>query len=96
MTSNPAIFEKAIAGSTDYDAALAALAAGGDHDVKALYEALALGTCARAADLMRPVYERTNRRDGYVSLEVSPYLAYETEATLAEARRLWAAVDRPT
>jgi transaldolase/glucose-6-phosphate isomerase len=95
VTSNPAIFEKAIAGSTDYDAALAALGASGDHDVKALYEALAIEDIRAAADVMRPVYERTNRRDGYVSLEVSPYLAYETEATLAEARRLWAAVDRP-
>ena len=75
ITSNPAIFEKAIAGSTDYDVVLKALEQGPDLDAKMLYEQLAIGDIQAAADVMRPVYEKTNRRDGYVSLEVSPYLA---------------------
>src|SRR5436305_4140876 len=95
VTSNPSIFEKAIAGSSDYDDALQALAREGDFDAKALYERLAIADIQAAADVMRPVYEQTARRDGYVSLEVSPYLARDTEGTLAEARRLWSAVARP-
>lgn len=95
VTSNPSIFEKAIAGSTDYDEALKALEARGDLDPKSLYEALAVEDIQAAADVLRPVYEQTRRRDGYVSLEVSPYLARDTEGTLAEARRLWQAVGRP-
>ena len=95
ITSNPAIFEKAIAGSTDYDDVLKALEQGRDLDAKMLYEQLAIGDIQAAADVMRPVYEKTNRRDGYVSLEVSPYLATDTHGTIEEARRLWKAVERP-
>lgn len=95
MTSNPAIFEKAIAGSTDYNAALKELQQQRDVDAKTLYEMLAVGDIQAAADVLRPVYERTRKRDGYVSLEVSPYLANDTTGTLEEARRLWKAVVRP-
>jgi transaldolase / glucose-6-phosphate isomerase len=94
VTSNPAIFEKAIAGSTDYNDALKALEGKRDMDAKALFESLAVGDIQDAADVMRPVYEKTNRRDGYVSLEVSPYLAHDTQGTIEEARRLWQTVGR--
>ena len=94
VTSNPSIFEKAIAGSTDYDSSLKAAQNQSDHDVMALYEHLAIEDIRHAADALRPVYDATERRDGYVSLEVSPYLAMNTEATVAEARRLWKAVGR--
>ena len=95
MTSNPAIFEKAITGSTDYSDFLASLATRRDLDAKARYELLAIRDIQDAADMLRPVYDESKRYDGYVSLEVSPYLARDTEATVAEARRLWSAVDRP-
>jgi transaldolase/glucose-6-phosphate isomerase len=95
VTSNPAIFEKAIGGSTDYNDALKALQQEDDHDAQTLYERLAIADIQAAADVMRSVYETTKRRDGYVSLEVSPYLANDTEATIVEARRLWKTVDRP-
>ena len=94
VTSNPAIFEKAIGGSADDDAALAGLVRRSDLDAKAVYEALAVEDLRGAADLLRPVFDRTRRRDGYVSLEVSPTLAHDTAGTLAEARRLWADVQR--
>ena len=94
MTSNPAIFEKAIAGSTDYTDFLNSLKGRSDLDAKARYELLAIRDIQDATDLMRPVYDRANRRDGFVSLEVSPYLANDTQGTIAEARRLWKAVDR--
>ena len=94
MTSNPAIFEKAIAGSNDYSDFLASLNSRTDLDAKGRYELLAIRDIQDAADILRPVYESTKRRDGYVSLEVSPYLARETQATIAEARRLWKAVGR--
>lgn len=94
LTSNPTIFEKAISGSRDYDEAIAALAAQG-RSVEHIYEALAIEDIRQAADLLRPIYERTAGVDGYVSLEVSPHLAYDTEQTVAEARRLFAAVNRP-
>jgi transaldolase/glucose-6-phosphate isomerase len=94
VTSNPSIFEKAIAGSTDYDAAMRQLVAEG-RDLNAIYDALVIEDIQRTADLFRPVYERTNRVDGYVSLEVSPLLADDTASTVAEAKRLWAALDRP-
>ena len=94
VTSNPTIFEKAITGSADYDSSLKAAESDGDRDVMALYERLAIEDIQRAADTLRPVYEATKRRDGYVSLEVSPYLAMSTEATIAEARRLSQAVGR--
>jgi transaldolase/glucose-6-phosphate isomerase len=95
VTSNPAIFEKAIADSTDYDAAVRAFLETGDAEVEAVFEHLAIADIQAAADQLRGVYDRTKGRDGFVSLEVSPYLAMETEATIAEARRLWAAVGRP-
>ena len=94
MTSNPAIFEKAIAGSTDYADLLQSLAAKTGLDATARYEILAIRDIQDAADLLRPVYESSKRRDGYVSLEVSPYLAHQTQATMAEARRLWKTVQR--
>lgn len=94
VTSNPAIFEKAIAGSDDYTAALAAHVAAGLTDPKALYEALAIADIQDAADTLSPVYTRTDGRDGFVSLEVSPTLAHDTQGTLEEARRLWNSVGR--
>lgn len=95
LTSNPSIFEKAIGGGDDYGARLKSALDAGDAGVMTLYEHLAIGDIQRAADGFRPVYERLNRLDGYVSLEVSPYLAMDTDATITEARRLWRAVDRP-
>jgi transaldolase/glucose-6-phosphate isomerase len=93
MTSNPTIFEKAIGGSTDYEEALRDLAVAG-KSVDEIYEALAIDDIGRAADLLIPVYERTVAVDGYVSLEVSPTLAHDTEKTIAEAKRLFAALGR--
>ena len=95
MTSNPAIFEKAIAGSTDYADILESLRSRQDLDAKARYEIIAIRDIQDAADLLRPVYQESKRRDGYISLEVSPYLARDIQGTLEEARRLWKAVDRP-
>ena len=94
MTSNPAIFEKAIAGSTDYADILASLKDRHDLDAKARYEIIAIRDIQDAADLLRSVYQQSNRRDGYVSLEVSPYLAMDTRGTIAEAERLWKDVKR--
>ena len=94
VTSNPTIFEKAIAGSADYDRDLARLAAEG-KTAKEMYEALVLEDIARAADLLHPVYDESRRLDGYVSLEVSPELARDTAATVAEGRRLFRTLDRP-
>jgi transaldolase/glucose-6-phosphate isomerase len=93
VTSNPSIFEKAIAGSGDYDPELAALAERG-ADARAIYEALAVADIQSAADLLEPVYEQTNGLDGYVSLEVSPELARDCQGTVNEARRLSQAVGR--
>ncbi len=94
VTSNPSIFEKAIGGSTDYDEELAALAETDPHPMAA-YEAVAIQDIQDAADLFRPVYEETDGRDGFVSLEVSPDLADDTEGTIGQARRLWREVGRP-
>src|SRR5213594_712902 len=94
ITSNPAIFEKAITGSTDYSDILSSLQSQSDLDAKARYEQLAIRDIQDAADMLRPVYQSTKRRDGYVSLEVSPYLARDTQGTMEEARRLWKAVGR--
>ena len=94
ITSNPSIFQKAMGEGTDYDAGFKVLAERGDHDALGIYEALAEEDIQQAADLMRPVYEATGKVDGYVSLEVSPYLALHTDETVAEARRLWKAVGR--
>jgi len=94
VTSNPTIFEKAIAGSDDYDAAIRKLAADG-RDPKTIFESLAVDDIARAADLFRPTYQATEGRDGFVSIEVSPLLARDTGGTIREAQRLWREVGRP-
>ena len=94
VTSNPSIFQKAMGEGTDYDAGFKALAERGDHDALDIYEALAEEDIQQACDVMRPVYEATGKVDGYVSLEVSPYLALYTDETVEEARKLWKAVGR--
>jgi len=94
MTSNPTIFEKAITGSTLYDDLLNSLRSRTDLDAKGRYEILAIRDIQDAADFLRPVYQGSKRRDGYVSLEVSPYLARDTKGSIEEARRLWKAVGR--
>jgi len=94
VTSNPAIFEKAIAGSTDYDKDLQRLVAEG-KSVDEIYEALAFEDIARAADLLKPVYRATSGMDGFVSLEVSPSLAHDTANTVSEAKRLFETLNRP-
>ncbi|HWA17265.1 MAG TPA: bifunctional transaldolase/phosoglucose isomerase [Gemmatimonadales bacterium] len=94
MTSNPTIFQHAIGESNDYDQELRELSAGQLTDLE-IFERLALGDVRQAADLFRPVYEASEGQDGFVSLEVSPTLARDTRKTVAEARRLWSAVDRP-
>jgi len=94
VTSNPSIFEKAIGESDDYDDALRSILAKHDRDVMSLYETLAIEDIRNAADVLLPVFQRTNGADGFVSLEVSPYLAMDTEGTVAEAKRLWRKVKR--
>src|SRR5260221_6210652 len=94
MTSNPAIFEKAIADSSLYDDQLKSLASRSDLDTTARFEHLAIQDIQSAADALRPVYDASKFRDGYVSLEVSPYLARKTQETIDEAPRLWKAVQR--
>src|SRR5688572_10715246 len=93
MTSNPTIFEGALA-STDYDDALAELSSSPKTE-REIFEALAIEDVREAADRFRRVYDATYGGDGFVSLEVSPGMARDTEGTIAEARRLWQAVDRP-
>lgn len=95
LTSNPAIFEKAIGGSSDYDEELGRYVALGIDDAGKLFETLAIADIRTAADLFGGVYEDSAALDGYVSLEVSPALAYDAAATIAEAHRLWNAVARP-
>lgn len=94
MTSNPAIFEKAIAESSLYSDILQSLASRDDLDTTARFEQVAIRDIQDAADILRPVYDSSKARDGYVSLEVSPYLAHKTKETIDEARRLWKAVNR--
>jgi transaldolase len=94
MTSNPAIFEKAISSSEDYNEQLKELAAAGKSAMD-IYEALAIRDIQTAADILKPVYEKTGKLDGYVSLECSPLLATDTQGTIEEARRLWQTVNRP-
>ena len=94
LTSNPTIFEKAISGSAEYDAALSGLAAENRTDEE-IYEAIAVEDIQAAADLLCPVYDRTGGADGYACLEVSPRLAHDTSGTVLEARRLFASLDRP-
>jgi transaldolase/glucose-6-phosphate isomerase len=95
VTSNPSIFEKAIGHGSAYDGAMKAFLDKSDADAGDVYEYLAVRDIQAAADVLKPVYDKLKGKDGYVSLEVSPYLAYDTEGTLAEARRLWRAVNRP-
>lgn len=94
MTSNPTIFDKAISGSSDYDPEIEKLVAEG-KSVAEIYDALSLADIAGAADLLRPVYEKSNGRDGFVSIEVNPELAHDTENTCREAKRIFSALDRP-
>ncbi|MET4386313.1 transaldolase/glucose-6-phosphate isomerase [Bradyrhizobium sp. F1.4.3] len=94
VTSNPSIFEKAIGSSDEYDAPIGKALKRGDRTVADLFEAVAIEDIQNAADVLRPVYDRLKGADGYVSLEVSPYLAMDTAGTVAEARRLWKDVNR--
>ncbi len=94
VTSNPSLFEKAIAESSDYDQQIGQLAQQGKPGVE-IYEELALEDARMAADILRPVYEETDGVDGYFSLEINPHLAYDRQGTVDEARRLFARVDRP-
>jgi transaldolase len=94
VTSNPSIFELAITASDDYHAAITTLA-GDAPSSETAYETLVIDDIRAAADLLRSVYLRTDGRDGYVSLEVSPHLAHDTDGTVAAARRLWTRIDRP-
>ena len=94
MTSNPSIFEKAMGGA-EYADYMAELRKDKTLDAKGIYEGLAIRDIQDAADVLRPVYDRTKKHDGYVSMEVSPYLANKTQETIDEALRLWKAVDRP-
>src|SRR5665648_737058 len=94
MTSNPSIFEKAISSSHDYDEDIHTMALA-KKDCKSIYEALSQHDVQSAADEFRSVYDETEGKDGYVSLEVNPHHAHDTDGTIAEARRLWEALDRP-
>jgi len=94
VTSNPSIFEKAIGHGDDYDALIAQAEASGDLDPGALFEDLAVRDIQEGADTLNSVYEQTQRRDGFISLEVSPYLAMNTHETIEEGRRLWREVNR--
>ena len=94
VTSNPTIFMNAVTKSNDYDAGLVPLAKAGKTGEEIFWE-LAIEDIQAAADLLRPLYEESNKEDGYVSLEVNPYLANDTQATLSEAIRLWKRVNRP-
>src|SRR3954470_15918437 len=94
VTSNPAIFEKAILGSPDYDDELRELAEEG-LGPREIYERIAIGDVQMAADVLRGTYDELDGYDGYVSLEVMPDLAHDTEATLGQAREYWGRVDRP-
>src|SRR5579862_1000144 len=94
VTSNPSIFEKAIGHGDDYDALIAAAEKRGDLDPGALFEDLAIRDIQDGADALNAVYEQTQRRDGYISIEVSPYLAMQTHETIEEGRRLWHSIGR--
>src|SRR5687768_3288371 len=96
LTSNPTIFEQAMTRGHSYDDALRQLLRADDKQSdKALFEALAVEDIRMATDVLRPVYDKTDGGDGYVSFEVSPHLAHDTAGSIAEARRLWQAVQRP-
>ena len=93
-TGNPTIFEHSITHDTTYDEQMQQLLQEGKGP-KEIYEALAMTDERTVADLLRPIYDRTSGQDGFVSIEVSPYLAHDTEGTLAEVRRFWQTIDRP-
>ncbi len=99
VTSNPTIFEKAVGGSDDYDAQIAeiitATGSGREPDAESVFEDLAVTDIRAACDVLRPVYDQAEGTDGFVSIEVAPDLAYDTEGTMVAARRLWSRVDRP-
>ena len=95
VTSNPSIFEKAIGHGDDYDGLIAAAEAAADKDPGALFEGLAIRDIQEGADALSAVYRQTQGRDGYISIEVSPYLAMQTEGTIEEGRRLWRDIARP-
>jgi transaldolase len=92
ITSNPSIFQKAVTESADYDKAIEAMT---NENATAIYEKITQADVRDASDIFRPLYNKLDGKDGYVSLEVNPHLAYDTEGTIAEARRLWKALDRP-
>ncbi|HET6839241.1 MAG TPA: transaldolase family protein, partial [Bradyrhizobium sp.] len=94
VTSNPSIFEKAIGSSDEYDGAIRKALQNGDRPVAELFEHLAVEDIQNAADVLRPVYDQRKGNDGFVSLEVSPYLATDTTGTITEAKRLWKDVSR--
>src|SRR6516164_7993816 len=94
VTSNPSIFEKAIGSSDEYDAPIGKALHKGDRSIAELFEHVAIEDIQHAADVLRPVYDAMHGKDGYVSLEVSPYLATDTKGTIAEARKLWKHVHR--
>src|SRR5476649_803065 len=94
VTSNPSIFEKEIGSSDEYDSSIGRALKSGDHPVAELFEHLAIEDIQNAANVLRPVYDQLRGDDGFVSLEVSPYLAMDTKGTIAEAERLWKEVDR--
>jgi transaldolase len=94
VTSNPAIFDKAISSGEDYDAQIQQLVGEG-CEVHEIYESLVVADIQDACDILRPVYDASDGEDGFVSLEVSPHLVHDTVGTMAEARRLWNAVARP-
>jgi len=94
VTANPTIFEKAILAGADYDDAIRDLAAAGANSSD-IYERLLIADIGAAADVLRPLYDQTHGQDGYVSIEVSPQLAHDTAGSIAEARRFWAAINRP-
>jgi len=94
VTSNPSIFEKAIGSSDEYDAPIGKALKSGDRAVADLFERLAIEDIQNAADVLRPVYDALDGNDGFVSLEVSPYLAMDTKGTIAEAEKLWKDVHR--
>lgn len=93
LTSNPSIFEKAISGSSDYDEDITEISKN-ENDNSVIFFDMAIADIQRAADLFKPVYDKTGGKDGFVSLEVSPYLALDTDGTIAQARELWKKVDR--
>ena len=93
LTSNPSIFEKAISGSSDYDGDITRLSTKEDDNATIFFD-MAIDDIQRAADFFKPVYDKTEGKDGFVSLEVSPYLAYDTDGTIEQVRELWKRVDR--